>query len=108
MDISIRCFGEYSYRVTNPMLFLHQRLRQRGGRLHPRADRQPAQERAADGAPARVRQDLRNGRPLFGAAGAPAEIAEALNDVLSEKWANLRGVEIVSFGVNRQGQETRR
>ena len=21
MDISIRCFGEYSYRVTNPMLF---------------------------------------------------------------------------------------
>ena len=21
VDISIRCFGEYSYRVTNPMLF---------------------------------------------------------------------------------------
>ena len=32
--------------------------------------------------------------------GHTAEIAEALNDVLSEKWANLRGVEIVSFGVN--------
>ena len=26
--------------------------------------------------------------------------ADALNDVLSGKWANLRGVEIVSFGVN--------
>ena len=32
--------------------------------------------------------------------GHTAEIAEALNEVLSEKWANLRGVEIVSFGVN--------
>ena len=32
--------------------------------------------------------------------GHTAEIAEALNEVLSEKWANLRGVEIVSCGVN--------
>jgi len=28
------------------------------------------------------------------------EIADALNEVLSEKWADLRGVEIVSFGVS--------
>ena len=28
------------------------------------------------------------------------ELADALNDVLSEKWAQLRGIEIVSFGVN--------
>ena len=32
--------------------------------------------------------------------GHTMEIAEALNDVLSAKWANLRGVEIVSFGVS--------
>lgn len=32
--------------------------------------------------------------------GHTTEIAQALNDVLSEKWINLRGVEIVSFGVN--------
>ena len=32
--------------------------------------------------------------------GHTTEIAAALNDVLSEKWANLRGVEIVSFGIN--------
>ena len=32
--------------------------------------------------------------------GHTAEIAGALNEVLSEKWVNLRGVEIVSFGVN--------
>ena len=28
------------------------------------------------------------------------EMAEALNKILSEKWAKLRGIEIVSFGVN--------
>ena len=32
--------------------------------------------------------------------GHTAEIADALDDVLSEKWVNLRGVENVSFGVN--------
>ena len=54
VDISIRCFGEYSYRVT----------------IHPRSDRQPAQERAAHRASARVCEDFRDGRSLFGAAGA--------------------------------------
>ena len=28
------------------------------------------------------------------------ELADALNEVLSEKWAGLRGIEIVSFGIN--------
>jgi hypothetical protein len=28
------------------------------------------------------------------------ELADALNEVLSEKWAQLRGIEIVSFGIN--------
>ena len=28
------------------------------------------------------------------------EIADALNAVLSKKWAELRGIEVSSFGVN--------
>ena len=32
--------------------------------------------------------------------GHTTEIADALNEVLSEKWSNLRGIEIVSFGVS--------
>ena len=34
IDISIRCFGEYSYRICKPDTFLYQRLRQRVGRVH--------------------------------------------------------------------------
>ena len=32
--------------------------------------------------------------------GHTFEIAEALNEVLTNKWRNLRGLEIVSFGVS--------
>ena len=32
--------------------------------------------------------------------GHTMELSEALNDVLSDKWGNLRGIEIVSVGVN--------
>ena len=32
--------------------------------------------------------------------GHTAELAQALNDVLSAKWRDLRGLEIVSFGVS--------
>jgi membrane protease subunit (stomatin/prohibitin family) len=32
--------------------------------------------------------------------GCTTELADALNDVLSKKWRDLRGIEIVSFGVN--------
>ena len=32
--------------------------------------------------------------------GHTFEMAEALNDVLSGKWRDLRGLEIVSFGVS--------
>ena len=70
VDISIRCFGEYSYRDDQPDAVLHQCLRKRRWRLHPRSDRQPAQERTADCASARICENFRNGHPLFGAAGA--------------------------------------
>ena len=32
--------------------------------------------------------------------GHTAELADALNEVLSQKWADLRGVKVVSFGVS--------
>ena len=101
VDISVRCFGEYSYRITNPILFYTNVCGNvEGDYTREQIDSQ-LKQRAADRAPARVCEDLRNGHPLFSALpGHTAEIADALNDVLSEKWANLRGVEIVSFGVN--------
>ena len=100
VDISIRCFGEYSYRITNPMLFyanvcgnveLDYNRNQIDSQLKTEllTALQPAFARISEA-----------GIRYSALPGHTTEIAEALNDVLSEKWANLRGVEIVSFGVS--------
>lgn len=100
MDIGIRCFGEYSYRVTNPMLFYANVCGNvEGDYTRDRIDSQLKSELLTALQPAFARIS-EQGIRYSALPGHTLEIAHALNDVLSEKWANLRGVEIVSFGVN--------
>ena len=100
VDISIRCFGEYSYRVTNPMLFYTNVCGNvEGDYTRDQIDSQLKSELLTALQPAFAKISEMGVR-YSALPGHTAEIAEALNDVLSEKWANLRGVEIVSFGVN--------
>ena len=100
MDIGIRCFGEYSYRVTNPMLFYANVCGNvEGDDTRDRIDSQLKSELRTALQPAFARIS-EQGIRYSALPGHTLEIAQALNDVLSEKWANLRGVEIVSFGVN--------
>lgn len=100
MDVSIRCFGEYSYRVTNPILFYTNvcgNVEQSYTR--DKLDSQLKSELLTALQPAFARVS-EMGIRYSALPGHAMEIAEALNDVLSAKWANLRGVEIVSFGVS--------
>lgn len=100
VDISIRCFGEYSYRVTNPMLFYANVCGNvNGDYARDQIDSQLRSELLTALQPAFAKISERGIR-YSALPGHTIEIAEALNEVLSEKWANLRGVEIVSFGVN--------
>ena len=100
VDISIRCFGEYSYRVTNPMLFYTNVCGNvEGDYTREQIDSQLKSELLTALQPAFAKISEMGVR-YSALPGHTTEIAEALNDVLSEKWANLRGVEIVSFGVN--------
>lgn len=100
VDISIRCFGEYSYRMTNPMLF-YTNVCGNVEKDYTRdmIDSQLKTELLTALQPAFARiSDM--GIRYSSLPGHTQEIADALNDVLSEKWAGLRGVEIVSFGVS--------
>lgn len=100
IDISIKCFGEYSYRITNPMLFYTNVC----GNISQAFVRE-----AIDG---QLKSELMTAlQPAFARISArgvryselPAHtgvMAEELNAALSAKWRELRGIELVSVGVS--------
>ncbi len=100
MDIAIRCFGEYSIRVSNPLLFYSNVC----GNVSEnytidKLESQMKSELMTALQPAFARISDMGIRYSFLPAHA-AEMADALNDELSGKWRDLRGIEIVSFGVS--------
>jgi len=100
IDISIRCNGEYSYKIVNPLLFYTNVC----GNVEESYDR--------DQIDSTLKSELATAmQPAFGKIsemgirysalpGHAMELADALNEVLSKKWEELRGIRVVSFGVN--------
>ena len=100
MDISIKCFGEYSYRIANPILFYTNVC----GNVEEDFEREEI-----DG---QLKSELMTAlQPAFAKIsemgirysalpGHTEELAETLNQILSAKWDNLRGIRIVSLGVS--------
>ena len=100
IDIAIRCFGEYSYRITNPILFYTNVCGNvEEGYTRDEIDGQLKSELMTALQPAFAKiSDM--GIRYSALPGHTMELAEALNDVLSAKWGKLRGIEIVSLGVS--------
>lgn len=100
MDLSIRCNGEYSYKIVNPMLFYTN--------VCGNIDEDYSRERIES----QLRTELLSAlQPTFGSIGAKGiryseivnhttEMTEILNDTLSKKWGEERGLQVVSFGIN--------
>lgn len=100
IDIAIRCFGEYSYKIIDPILF----YTNVAGNVESQYMRE-----TIDG---QLKSELMTAlQPAFAKIsemgirysalpGHTMELADALNEVLSSKWRGLRGIEIVSFGVS--------
>ena len=100
MDIGIKCFGEYSYKISDPMLF-YKNVCGNVESDYPREniDSQLKSELLTALQPAFARIS-EMGIRYSALPGHTVEMADALNEVLSKKWAQLRGVSVVSFGVN--------
>lgn len=100
MDIAIRCFGEYSYKITNPILF-YTNVCGNVTEAYNRSeiDGQLKTELMTALQPA-FAQISAMGVRYSALPGHTQELADALNQVLSQKWSELRGLEIVSFGVS--------
>ena len=100
VDIAIRCFGEYSVRISNPLLF------------YTNVCGNVIADYTIDRLEGQMRTELLTAlQPAFAKIsdmgvrysaipGHTAELADALNEELSGKWRDLRGIEIVSFGVS--------
>ena len=100
VDIAIRCFGEYSVRISNPLLF------------YTNVCGNVIADYTVDRLESQMRTELLTAlQPAFARisdkgvrySAIPAhtsELADALNEELSGKWRDLRGIEIVSFGVS--------
>lgn len=100
IDIAIRCFGEYSYKITNPILFYTNVCGNvDNAYIRDSIDGQLKSEvlTALQPAFAKISE---MGIRYSALPGHTEELAQALNDVLSAKWRDLRGLEIVSFGVS--------
>lgn len=100
MDISIRCNGMYSYKITDPILFYKNVCGNiSGDYTRSQLDSQLKTEFMTALQPAFAKVSAMGIR--YSALPAHTmELAEAMNQVLSEKWRNLRGVSVVSVGVN--------
>ena len=100
MTMSIRCFGEYSYRVTNPILFYTNICGNvTESYTRDQIDSQLKTELLTALQPAFSKlSDM--GIEYTALPGHTMEMSSALNEVLSRQWKDLRGLEIVSFGVS--------
>ena len=100
MDITIRCFGEYSYQIVNPVLF------------YTNVCGNVEQDYTREEIDGQLKSELMTAlQPAFAKIsemgirysalpGHTQELSDVLNKVLSDKWDNLRGIRIVSLGVS--------
>ncbi|MDR3313065.1 MAG: SPFH domain-containing protein [Oscillospiraceae bacterium] len=100
IDIAIRCFGEFSYHICDPLLFYTNITGNVAAEYRRETlDDQLKTELMTALQPAFARISAMGIR-YSALPGHTMELADALNAVLSAKWRELRGIEVVSFGVS--------
>ncbi len=99
IDVNVRCNGVFSYKITNPVLF-YQNVCGNVTEAYTRdkIDTQLKTEFISALQPAFGRLSEMQMRPNQIMTHIP-ELEKAMNEALSEKWAELRGLEIVSIAL---------
>ncbi len=100
VDISVRCNGEYSYKLIDPILF-YKNVCGNVTDVYTRdnIDSQLKSELLTALQPAFARISAMGIR--YSAVPAhTSELADALNEELSKDWSELRGIAVASLGVN--------
>ena len=100
IDIAIRCNGEFSYKIVDPIMFYKNVC----GNVEDEYTRSEIDSQlkselmtALQPAFAKISE---MGIRYSALPGHANELADALNEVLSKKWTEMRGIRVWSFGVN--------
>ena len=100
LDSSIRCSGVYSYRITDPLLFYTNVCGNVSDEYtRSEIDSQLKTEFVSALQPAFAKLSELELRPNAIPAHAE-ELSQAMNTALTEKWAQLRGITVVSVAMN--------
>ena len=100
LGIDIRCNGEYSYKIVNPMLFYTN--------VCGNVDYEFAREEIESQMKSELLKALQPALAKVAAMGVDYSeiplytdtIAEGLNEALTKEWIEKRGLQVVSFGMN--------
>ena len=100
MPMPIRCFGEYSYRLANPLIFYTKVAGNVADEFtRDRLDSQMKSELLTHLGPAFAKLSAMGIR-YDQLMGHTIDIRDALKEELSKEWGEDRGIEIVNFGVS--------
>ena len=100
IDVSIRCSGVYSYQIADPLLFYTNVFGNVTDEYRrEELDQQLKTEFVSALQPAFGKLSELQMRPNQIATHS-AELEEAMNEALTQKWSELRGLEIVSIAMN--------
>ena len=100
VDVSVRCNGLYSYKITNPLLFYtnvcgNVAYEYRRSEI----DSQLKTEFISALQPAFAKISAMEVRPNE-LPGHAQELSQAMNEALTQKWEGLRGISVVSIAMN--------
>lgn len=100
MQVQLKCNGEYSIRITNPISFYKNVAGNSDVYYKESLDSQMKAELLTALQPALAKLSEQGVTMYSDIPLHTFELAENLNSVLSSKWSDLRGISIVSFGIN--------
>ena len=100
VDVAVRCRGSYSYRVTDPVMFYKNVCANVSGVFSRiKLEDQFTSDLLTALQPALARISALGVR-YSDLPGYTEAIADALNELLTEKWGKTRGISVVSFGID--------
>ncbi|MDO4199710.1 MAG: SPFH domain-containing protein [Clostridia bacterium] len=100
IDVSVRCSGVYSYKITNPILFYTNVCGNVSNEYtREEIDSQLKTEFVSALQPAFAKISDMGIRPNA-LPGHAEEMCEAMNGALTKKWGDLRGISVISIAMN--------